>query len=48
MKLPRTAAAAIVLAAAGIFSPSANASIVRLTDTQQQGQGLGSTTTALT
>ena len=48
MRLSRAAAAAIALVAAGIMTAPASASIILLNNTQLQGQGLGSTTTALT
>jgi hypothetical protein len=45
---PRMAGAAIALAAVGMLSSPASADIVQLSDVQLSGQGLGSTTTALT
>ena len=46
--LPRAAAAAIVLAAAGRLSSPASADLVQLSDVQLTGQGIGATTTVLT
>ena len=45
--LPRAAAAAIVLAAAGTLSSPASASLVQLSTVQLTGQGVGANLTAL-